>query len=47
MAHNRLDELFEQAEGDKIYGTVGIEVSFERGTATTVRRILNGTDKAT
>ena len=47
MAHNRLDELFEQAESDKIYGTVGVEVNFEQGRATTVRRVLNGTDKAT
>lgn len=45
MAVERLVQLFNQAETECLYGTVGVEITFERGRANIVRRILNGTDK--
>jgi hypothetical protein len=44
-AHVRLDQLFEWAEREKMYGVLGLEVSFEHGQGTVLRRVLNGTDK--
>lgn len=44
-AYERLGELIGQAEDGNLYGTVGIEVQFEAGRITTVRRRIDGTDK--
>lgn len=46
IAHNRLDQLFEQAVSARLYGVVSVELMFENGRPTTVRRGLNGTDKS-
>lgn len=45
-AHRRLDELIDYARGsDRFYGSVSVEVQFEAGKITTVRRGIHGTDK--
>ena len=44
-AHKRLDALVEEAEKGGLYGLVSIEVGFEHGRITTVRRRIDGTDK--
>ncbi|MFA6793768.1 MAG: hypothetical protein WCS29_07865 [Candidatus Neomarinimicrobiota bacterium] len=44
-AHRRLQTLLEEAENVNLYGLVSIEVGFENGRITTVRRRIDGTDK--
>lgn len=44
-AHRRLQGLVEEAEENNLYGLVSIEVGFENGRITTVRRRIDGTDK--
>ena len=44
-AHERLDQMCEMAEANQTYGTVGVQVTFERGEATLVRRTIDGTDR--
>ena len=44
-AHRRLQALIEEAEKANLYGLVSIEVGFENGRITTVRRRIDGTDK--
>jgi hypothetical protein len=44
-AHRRLQTLVEEAENANLYGLVSIEVGFENGRITTVRRRIDGTDK--
>jgi len=44
-AHTRLEALVAEAEKHNLYGLVSIEVGFENGRITTVRRRIDGTDK--
>lgn len=44
-SHHRLKDLTEQAERDNFYGSVAVEVYFENGRITAVRRRSDGTDK--
>jgi hypothetical protein len=46
-AHDRLEQVFNDLEGRGEYGTAGVEITFERGTAVTIRRTLDGTDRPT
>jgi len=41
----RLDDLIDAAERDNLYGTVGVELTFERGRITLVRFTVNHTDR--
>jgi len=45
IALERLVQLFQQAEREELYGTVGVEISFQKGQSCIVRRQYNGTDK--
>ena len=45
LAHQRLDQLFDEAGGSRFYGRVAIEVVFENGRPLAVRRQIEGTDK--
>ncbi len=44
-AHERLDELLEQADDSNLYGTIGVHVKFEYGVAQLVERTFLGRDK--
>ena len=44
-AHERLDQIFQEMENREEYGILGVEVVFERGQATQLRRTLHGTDR--
>jgi len=44
-AHQRMNELVEQAEAEGFYGVVSIEATFEAGRINTIRRRIDGTDK--
>lgn len=44
-AHRRLDELALDAQRNRFYGTMSIELIFEAGKVTTIRRCMAGTDK--
>jgi hypothetical protein len=44
-AHRRLEEILDDAENRQLHGTVGLEVTFDNGQPTLIRRTLNGTDK--
>lgn len=46
IATRRLRELFAEAEAGRMYGTIGVTVSFEYGVARLVRRAIDGSDKA-
>jgi len=41
----RLNDLIDAAERDNLYGTVGIELTFERGRIVLVRFTANHTDR--
>jgi len=45
LAHQRLDEMFEQAEKARFWGTIGIELTWEGGTVRLLHRRLEGRDK--
>lgn len=45
LAHQRLDQIFQEMEGRQDHGTIGVELAFERGQVTMIRRTLNGTDR--
>ncbi|GAB4133076.1 MAG: hypothetical protein Kow0040_14870 [Thermogutta sp.] len=45
IAHDRLDELFEEATAGRFYGRVAIEITFEDGRADTIYRKIDGRDK--
>ena len=45
LAHQRLDQLFDEAERAKFWGTVGIEITWEGGTVRLIHRRLEGRDK--
>ena len=46
LAHQRLDQLFDEAERAKFWGVVGIEITWEGGTVRLIHRRLEGRDKA-
>ena len=45
LAHVRLDQIVQEMEADKGYGTAGIELNFDHGEVKSIRRILSGYDK--
>jgi len=44
-AYQRLNELTEHAESTNFYGRIAIEIAYEHGRITCVRRKFDGTDK--
>lgn len=44
QAHERIDQLFDEATRGKFYGEIGFSVIFEAGVAKRVCRRLEGTD---
>lgn len=45
VAHTRLDELLALAEGDRLFGVVGVDVIVQNGQFRVVKKKLEGTDK--
>lgn len=45
LAHDRLDQIHADMESRQEFGTVGIELTYDRGQISMVRRTLNGTDR--
>lgn len=46
LAHERLDQLFNEAERSHFWGTVGIETTWENGVVRLLHRRMDGRDKA-
>ena len=45
MAINALSQMFEQAESDQVHGVIGVEVGFQNGQASYVRKQTNLTER--
>jgi hypothetical protein len=45
LAHQRLDELMDDAEARRFYGAIAVETTWEAGQIVLVRRKIEGTDK--
>lgn len=45
QAHNRLDDLLDQAESERLHGLVGVEVNVQAGVLQLVRRRFEGMDR--
>lgn len=47
LAHQRLDELLAQAERERSFGLVGVEVGLQNGWPQFVRKRVEATEKPT
>jgi len=45
LAHDKLDQLFQDAVSARFYGRVTVEVSFENGRPLIIHRRIEGVDK--
>lgn len=46
QAHRQLDRLADLMEAEEGHGSVGVELTFERGRIVMVRRTVNGTERS-
>lgn len=45
LAHARLDQIVDEMETRKDYGTAGVELTFEHGEIRSIHRTMSGFDK--